>query len=124
MVLRYMHHVMIPSYVHGNIKSRNIFLDEEFIAKIGNFGNKGYLAPKYTPRENLSLSIDVFSYGVVLLEVLSGEKPTTEENREGCVWLSEKIKSIVQADNAEGLREWMDSALGEGLLIRWGCDFG
>ncbi|XP_073221969.1 protein LYK2 isoform X2 [Cicer arietinum] len=36
--LDYMHHVMNPSYVHFNVKSRNIFLDEEFGAKIGKFG--------------------------------------------------------------------------------------
>ncbi|GFY83166.1 protein kinase superfamily protein [Actinidia rufa] len=125
MALHYMHHIMIPSYVHGNIKSRNIFLDEEFVAKIGNFGlpnvatelsqswSKGYLAPEYTPQGNLSPSIDIFAYGVVLLEVLSGKTPITEETGEGRVWLSEKIKSIVQANNAEGLSEWMDSALGE-----------
>ncbi|XVF57827.1 hypothetical protein PTKIN_Ptkin07bG0013900 [Pterospermum kingtungense] len=66
--LQYMHKIMNPSYVHRNVKSRNIFLDEDFNAKIGNFGmarcveektenfylstnpstcSLGYLAPEY-----------------------------------------------------------------------------
>ncbi|KAG9455551.1 hypothetical protein H6P81_000059 [Aristolochia fimbriata] len=38
MALHYMHHTLSPSYIHGNVKSRNILLDEEFNAKLGNFG--------------------------------------------------------------------------------------
>ncbi|KAJ7974781.1 LysM receptor kinase [Quillaja saponaria] len=136
MALHYIHHVMNPSYVHRNIKSRNIFLDEEFSAKVGNFGmagcvqndtedphfystnpaswSLGYLAPEYVHQGKISTSIDIFAYGVVLLEVLSGQTPITRPNDkgEGSIWLSEKIKSIVQSDNADELREWMDSALG------------
>ncbi|KAF5457376.1 hypothetical protein F2P56_021480 [Juglans regia] len=137
MALHYMHHVMNPSYVHRNVKSRNIFLDEEFNAKIGNFGmarcieddtgdpefystnpaswNPGYLAPEYVHQGVISPSIDIFAFGVVLLEVLSGQTPITrpKEKGEGSIRLSEKIKSILQSEDADELREWMDSALGE-----------
>ena len=137
MALHYMHHVMNPSHVHRNVKSRNIFLDEDFNAKIGNFGmarcieddtgdpqfyssnpaswSLGYLAPEYVRQGVVSPSIDIFAYGVVLLEVLSGQTPITKPNEkgEGSVWLSEKIKSILQSEDAGELREWMDSALGE-----------
>ncbi|KAM3713332.1 hypothetical protein ACB098_01G249700 [Castanea mollissima] len=137
MALHYMHHVMNPSYVHRNVKSRNIFLDEDFNAKIGNFGmascieedigdpqfystnpaswSKGYLAPEYVHQGVISPSIDIFAYGVVLLEVLSGQTPITrpDDKGEGSIWLSEKIKSILQSEDADELREWMDNALGE-----------
>ncbi|KAA8530115.1 hypothetical protein F0562_004824 [Nyssa sinensis] len=138
MALQYMHQIMNPSYVHRNIKSRNIFLDEEFNAKVGNFGmarcveedtessqsssshpsswSKGYLGPEYLNLGIIAPSIDIFAYGVVLLEVLSGQTPITRSNEkgEGSVWLSEKIKLILESDNAaEELREWMDNALGE-----------
>ncbi|PQM40101.1 protein LYK2 [Prunus yedoensis var. nudiflora] len=138
MALQYMHHVMNPSYVHRNVKSRNIFLDEEFNAKIGNFGmakcaendtedhqvcstspsaswSLGYMAPEYIHQGVISPSIDIFAYGVVLLEVLCGQTPISRpsEKGEGNFWLSEKIKSILQSDNADELREWMDSGLGE-----------
>lgn len=138
MALQYMHHIMNPSYVHRNVKSRNIFLDEEFNAKIGNFGmakcaendtddhqvcstspaaswSLGYMAPEYIHQGVISPSIDIFAYGVVLLEVLCGQTPISRpsEKGEGNFWLSEKIKSILQSDNADELREWMDSGLGE-----------
>lgn len=137
--LQYMHQIMSPTYVHRNIKSRNIFLDEEFNAKIGNFGtaectendsgqdqeescssypaswSKGYLAPEFLQENVIDPSIDIFAYGVVLLEVLSGQPAISRGNEkgEGNVWLSEKIKLILQSDNAEKLWGWMDSVLGE-----------
>ncbi|XP_062105469.1 protein LYK2 [Humulus lupulus] len=135
--LQYMHHVMVPLYVHRNIKSRNIFLDEEFNAKVGNFGmakcaedntsdpqicssnpatwNLGYLAPEYIHQEVVSPSMDIFAYGVVLLEILSGKTPISRPNEKGgsSVLLSEKIKSILESEDADELRDWMDSALGE-----------
>ncbi|RVW14124.1 Protein LYK2 [Vitis vinifera] len=135
MALQYMHHIMHPCYVHRNIKSRNIFLDEEFNAKIGNFGmarcfeddaedsqpystaswSKGYLAPEYLHQGIISPTLDIFAYGVVLLEVLSGKTPITraDDKGGGRVWLPEKIKSILGSENTEELRDWMDSALGE-----------
>ncbi|CAI9766703.1 unnamed protein product [Fraxinus pennsylvanica] len=135
--LQYMHHIMNPSYVHRNIKSRNIFLDEEFNAKVGNFGmgrcvsddvedlesfssqpaawNKAYLAPECLQDSSVSPSVDIFAYGIVLLEVLSGKTPITkgDEKGEGYIKLSDKIKLVLQSKDAEELREWIDSALGE-----------
>lgn len=128
--LQYMHQIMIPSYVHKNIKSKNIFLDEDFNAKVGNFGiptssedeneeqpfwNKGYLAPEFLQQGSISPGVDIFAYGVVLLEVLSGEKPITRRDGEGeeDVLLSEKIESILQTENAKELRGWLDTSLGE-----------
>ncbi|KAB2614085.1 protein LYK2 [Pyrus ussuriensis x Pyrus communis] len=127
MALQYMHHIMNPPYVHRNVKSRNIFLDEEFNAKIGNFGmakcaeneaedqSFGYMAPEYLQQGVISPSIDIFAYGVVLLEVLCGQTPISRPGAkgEGNFYLSEKIKSVLKSDNAEELREWMDSALGD-----------
>ncbi|KAB2034452.1 hypothetical protein ES319_D04G086900v1 [Gossypium barbadense] len=134
--LQYMHQVMNPSYVHRDIKSRNIFLDEDLNAKIGNFGmarcveddtkypdlstnpsswSLGYLAPEYLHQGVISPGIDIFAYGIVLLEILSGQTPISRPDKKGGgnVWLSEKIKAILQSESADELRAWMDSALGE-----------
>ncbi|PIM99739.1 Non-specific serine/threonine protein kinase [Handroanthus impetiginosus] len=126
-----MHHILNPSYVHGNIKSRNIFLDEDFSAKLGNFGmpkcsltetedqeswNKGYLAPEYQNEGKISPNLDIFAYGVVLLEVLSGKPPLIrdEERENGSfIKLSDEIKRVLETENAEELRGWIDSGLGE-----------
>ncbi|XWS32651.1 hypothetical protein CRYUN_Cryun22dG0008400 [Craigia yunnanensis] len=134
--LQYMHQIINPSYVHRNVRSRNIFLDEDFNAKIGNFGmarcvedeteysnlstnpatwSLGYLAPEYLHQGVISPGIDIFAYGIVLLEILSGKTPISRADKkgEGNVWLSEKIKAILQSESPEELREWMDNALGE-----------
>ncbi|KAL5717641.1 hypothetical protein ACHQM5_010621 [Ranunculus cassubicifolius] len=128
--LEYMHHIMIPSYVHRDIKSRNIFLDEEFNAKIGNFGmgrciednkedsaswDRGYLAPECLKQGAVSSSADIFAYGVILLEVLSGQPPIVREDKKGeeIVLLSDKFKSILRSDDCRELKEFMDSALGD-----------
>ncbi|KAF5206546.1 Lysm receptor kinase [Thalictrum thalictroides] len=134
--LEYMHHIMNPGYVHRNIKSRNIFLDDDFNANVGNFGmarcnedkvrdaktlpvhslswNRGYLAPEYLQNGTISSGIDIFSYGVVLLEVLSGQPPIIRDDKkgEGIVLLSDKFKSM-RFDDFEVLRDWMDTALGD-----------
>ncbi|KAF6150039.1 hypothetical protein GIB67_002821 [Kingdonia uniflora] len=122
MGIQYMHQIMNPSHTHRNIKSKNILLDEEFNAKIGDFGmarcieddhndtNSGYLAPEYLQGGKISSSIDIFAYGVVLLEMLSGKTPKGEGSH---FLLSQEIKSILQSEDEEGLRGWMDHALGD-----------
>lgn len=137
--LQYMHQIMNPCYLHRNIKSRNIFIDEEFNAKVGNFGmaecaeidtsdqnqvsssshsvswTKGYLAPELLHQCVPSPNTDIFAYGVVLLEILSGQPPVTRgtEKGEGTILLSDRINFILQSDNAEELRGWMDNVLDE-----------
>ncbi|KAE8705049.1 hypothetical protein F3Y22_tig00110430pilonHSYRG00175 [Hibiscus syriacus] len=134
--LQYMHQIMNPSYVHRNIKSKHIFLDEDFNAKISNFGvencvknetecpdvstnpatwDLGYLAPEYLHQGVVSPAIDIFAYGVVLLEILSGKTPIARPEEKGVnnVWLSEKIKDILVSENGDEIRQWMDSALGD-----------
>ncbi|XP_050230980.1 protein LYK2 [Mercurialis annua] len=100
--LQYMHQIMNPSYVHKNVKSRNIFLDEEFNAKIGNFGMENCTEDD-DDQGLVSPSIDIFAFGVVLIEVLSGKTPARHD----------KIKSILSSEDVDELREWMDKAMGE-----------
>ncbi|KAL9162898.1 hypothetical protein ABFS82_06G007900 [Erythranthe guttata] len=125
--LYYMHFVTKPSYVHRNIRSRNIFLDENFNAKLGNFGmancvehvyedqelcNKGYLAPEYVGEGIISPSIDVFAYGVVLLEVLSGKPAVRRGEGSLVIKLCDEIKRVLKSE--EELKAWFDNAfLGE-----------
>lgn len=134
--LHYMHHTMNPSYVHRNIKSRNVLLDEEFNAKIANFGmakccdnsienphllstrptawSRGYMAPEFVEHGRDSPSIDIYAYGVVLLEVMSGRTPINRDSKKGeSIFLTEQIRSILHSDKEEELRDWMDSAIGD-----------
>ncbi|GJN37708.1 hypothetical protein PR202_gb26689 [Eleusine coracana subsp. coracana] len=91
--LAYLHEDCHPRIIHRDIKSSNILLDNNFEAQVADFGlarlaldacthvttrvmgTFGYLAPEYASSGKLTERSDVFSFGVVLLELITGRKP-------------------------------------------------
>ncbi|KAJ6732984.1 SERINE/THREONINE RECEPTOR-LIKE KINASE NFP [Salix koriyanagi] len=105
--LQYMHEHTQPRTVHKDIRTSNILLDSTFRAKIANFSMARTATDSMMPKE------DVFDFGVVLLELLSGKKAmVTKENGE-IVLLCREIKDVLEMEEKreERLRKWMDPSL-------------
>ncbi|XAR57861.1 Non-specific serine/threonine protein kinase [Bertholletia excelsa] len=105
--LQYMHDHTQPSIVHRDIRTSNILLDSKFKAKISNF----LLAKSAT--SSVMSKIDVFAFGVVLLELLSGRKAmeTKHDGEIGMLW--KELRGILEDEETreERLRKWMDPNL-------------
>lgn len=128
--LNYVHSFTNPSHVHKDINSSNIFLDSDFRAKIANFGQMratqakegdfsltshivgtiGYLAPEYLQNGLVSTKLDVYAFGVLLLEMLTGKEISVlcEENRN---FFSDGLCEVLDDEGKDRLRQFMDPSM-------------
>ncbi|GMH26887.1 hypothetical protein Nepgr_028730 [Nepenthes gracilis] len=113
--LEYLHEIANPPVIYRDFKTSNILLDEDFNPKLSDFGlarhgptgdkdhvstrvmgTYGYCAPEYAMTGKLTTKSDVYGFGVVFLEIISGRraidtnKPTSEQNL--VTWASPMFK--------------------------------
>ncbi|KZV51750.1 hypothetical protein F511_11438 [Dorcoceras hygrometricum] len=102
--LAYLHHECLEWVIHCDVKPENILLDAEFLPKIADFGlaklsqrggpgseftrirgTKGYMAPEWALNHPITAKVDVFGYGVVILEMVRGIRVSnwTVEDEDG-----------------------------------------
>lgn len=113
--IEYLHGYACPPVIHRDIKSSNILIDEEHNARVADFGlsllgpadsgsplpeppagTLGYLDPEYYRLHYLTTKSDIYSFGVLLLEILSGRKAIDNQYEEGNVVEWEVPQNIVE----------------------------
>ncbi|XP_069142965.1 receptor-like serine/threonine-protein kinase ALE2 isoform X7 [Solanum lycopersicum] len=127
--LAYLHEDSSPRVIHRDFKSSNILLEHDFTPKVSDFGlaraaldegerhistrvmgTFGYVAPEYAMTGHLLVKSDVYSYGVVLLELLTGKKPVDMSQPPGQENLVAWARPLLTSE--EGLELIMDRNLG------------
>ncbi|MBA0732950.1 hypothetical protein Gogos_017008, partial [Gossypium gossypioides] len=135
--LQYLHSGAKHTIIHQDVKKTNIFLDENWVAKVLDFGvgltnmsqtyvstvvkgSFGYLDPEYYRRGQLTKKSNVYSFGVVLCEILCARPPisrVTEKNKISSECLKKITKVAMSCLHDDGIeRPSLDAVV-------WGLQF-
>ncbi|MCD7448844.1 hypothetical protein HAX54_046937 [Datura stramonium] len=126
--LDYIHNFTAPAYVHNNISSNSILLNRHLRAKISNFslaqsadnegeaspsmkfveGRNGYLAPEYIETGQVTPKIDIYAFGIILLEMITGKGAVFEQDGKEVFLLETVLEST---DKESKIQELTDPRL-------------
>ena len=137
--LAYLHEDCLDWILHCDVKPQNILLDSTYQPKVADFGlsklqnrdvlknssfsnirgTRGYMAPEWVFNLPITSKVDVYSYGIVVLEMVTGKGPSRSvhamddggeaEHKRLVTWVREKMKKV--AANTSLLEEIIDPML-------------
>ncbi|XP_052308915.1 probable serine/threonine-protein kinase At1g01540 [Populus trichocarpa] len=131
--LTYLHDGLEPKVIHRDIKSSNILLDKQWNPKVSDFGlakllfsgssyittrvmgTFGYVALEYASSGMLNERSDVYSFGILIMEIISGRNPVDYSRPSEEVNLIDWLKRMVSNRNPEGV---LDPKLPEKPTLR------
>lgn len=146
--LAYLHTGLETPLIHGNLKSKNILVDEFYVARLTEFGldklmvpavteemitaikSEGYKAPELQKMSKCNTRTDIYSFGILLLEVLLGKKPGKDARTGDFIDLPAIVKIAVLEENTmevfdvevlRGIRSPMEDGLVQALKLAMGC---
>ncbi|OVA17803.1 Protein kinase domain [Macleaya cordata] len=137
--MEYLHHECETAVVHCDLKPSNVLLNEDMTAHVCDFGlarmlhlnssdnhtnstlglkgSIGYIAPEYGLGGGVSTKGDVYSYGILLLEMFTGKRPTNEVFRDGL-----NLKKWTELAFPDRVMEILDDNLVEDDCEMWKKD--
>ncbi|CAO2187364.1 unnamed protein product [Urochloa humidicola] len=136
--LAYLHEEIRPPIIHRDIKASNILLDKDLTPKISDFGlarllppnathvstrvagTIGYLAPEYALRGQVTKKSDIYSFGVLLLEIVCGRCNHNARLPQGDQFLLERTWTYYEQGKLE---EIIDIDIGDDLDVEEACRF-
>ncbi|KAL6012414.1 hypothetical protein ACLOJK_002901 [Asimina triloba] len=105
--LQYMHEHTSPSVVHRDVRTTNILLNSHFKAKIAKFSMAKPVV------DAMLLKVDVYAFGIILLELITGRKAMETREDGEIVMLWKEVRLILESEEKKEarLRKWMDPSL-------------
>ncbi|XVE72804.1 hypothetical protein DITRI_Ditri11bG0068000 [Diplodiscus trichospermus] len=146
--LAYLHTGLEIPITHGNVRSKNVLVDDFFVARLTEFGldklmipsvademvalakADGYKAPELQRMKKCNSRTDVYAFGILLLEILIGKKPGKSGRGNDAVDLPSMVKVAVLEETTmevfdvevlKGIRSPMEDGLVQALKLAMGC---
>ncbi|KAG2681716.1 hypothetical protein I3843_11G158000 [Carya illinoinensis] len=136
--LAFLHEGVQPHIIHRDIKASNILLDKDLTPKISDFGlakfisanlthistrvagTAGYLAPEYAIRGQVTRKADIYSFGVLLIEIVSGRNNTNKRLPAEEQYLLERAWELHKKGE---LLRLVDASLSDDFNVEEACRF-